>query len=324
MRVLLTGATGFLGMEVMARLLDRGDEVMAVVRAPDRAAAQRRVDATMRLTGASGLVRAIPGDLAGGGFEVPRRPDAIVHCAASISFTLPIEEARAINVGGTRTMLDVARRTGARYVHVSTAYVEGEHRNTYEASKAEAEAVVAAATDVRSVIARPSIVVGESQTGWTPAFNVLYWPLRAFVRGLLDPVPADPDGRLDIVPVDWVADGIVALLDDPSLDGVWPLAAGAEAATVTDLLELACARLNRPKPRLVRPGGDGAEGGTADVYVPYFDVETTFDAERAHALLGPPPRLATYFDRLIDYAEAARWGKKSHTRPASRTLVPAA
>ena len=49
-------------------------------------------------------------------------------------------------------------------------------------------------------IARPSIVVGESGTGWTPAFNVLYWPLRAFARGLFDTIPARPDGRVDVVP----------------------------------------------------------------------------------------------------------------------------
>ena len=39
-------------------------------------------------------------------------------------------------------------------------------------------------------VVRPSIVVGESDSGWTPAFKVIYWPLRAFARGLLAEVPA--------------------------------------------------------------------------------------------------------------------------------------
>ena len=52
--------------------------------------------------------------------------------------------------------------------------------------------------------------------------------------------------------------------------------------------------------------------------MPYFDMEVVFDDARARAVLEPagirPPRLSEYFDRLIDYAEAVRWGKKSMTR----------
>ena len=48
--------------------------------------------------------------------------------------------------------------------------------------------------------------MGESDSGWTPAFNVLYWPLQAFSRGLFKELPALPTGRVDIVPVDYVAD----------------------------------------------------------------------------------------------------------------------
>ncbi len=315
MKVLLTGATGFLGMEVLARLVDRGDEVVALVRASDQAAAQQRLDDTLDLVGARGSATALLGDLEQG-FEAPDDIDAVLHCAASISFGLPIEEARAINVGGTRLVLDAARRAGARLVHVSTAYTEGEHRNTYEQSKAEAEAEVAA-SGVPYVIARPSIVVGEAATGWTPAFNVLYWPLRAFARGLLDPVPADPAGRCDIVPVDYVADGLLTLLDDPSIEGVVHLAQGAEAATVSDLVELTCANLGRPRPSMISPRDAqlSAGGEHADVYLPYFDVLETFDASRSHELLGPPPALPEYFDRLIAYAEAAKWGKRRLRRP---------
>ncbi|HWT22170.1 MAG TPA: SDR family oxidoreductase [Solirubrobacteraceae bacterium] len=332
MRVLLTGATGFLGMEVLARLVERDDDVVAVVRASDAAAAQRRLDATLALVGARGPAVAVPGDLSEGEPPLPAgRFDAVVHCAASISFTLPLDEARAINVDGTRRLVDIARRTGARLVHVSTAYVAGLHggrfheddldigqefRNTYERTKREAELLVEAADDVPSAVARPSIVVGESGTGWTPAFNVLYWPLRAFTRGLLDPVPAAPTGRVDIVPVDYVADGIVALLDADAR-GTHNLVASDDALTVDELLDVICGHLERPRPTLVDPTDDaGAAGDHAAVYVPYFDVDTVFDATRAHALLGPPPAVPSYFGRLVEYAEAARWGKLEIVRPA--------
>ena len=64
------------------------------------------------------------------------------------------------------------------------------------------------------MIARPSIVMGESTSGWTPAFNVLYWPIRAFSRGLFAEVPARPEALVDVVPVDYVADALVHLLED--------------------------------------------------------------------------------------------------------------
>ena len=137
-------------------------------------------------------------------------------------------------------MLELARAAGARrFVHVSTAYVAGTHtgrfgedmlgtefRNTYEQTKCEAERVVGAVTDMDVAIARPSIVMGESDTGWTPAFNVLYWPLRAFARGLFEQVPALPDGRVDVVPVDYVADGIAKLIEVDAT-GTFNLVSGA-------------------------------------------------------------------------------------------------
>ena len=173
----------------------------------------------------------------------------IVHCGASISFDLPLEDARRINVDGTRAVLDLAERAGARVVHVSTAYVSGARpgrfgeddldlerpfRNSYERTKAEAELLVrGSGLDV--AVARPSIVVGESASGWTSAFNVLYFPLRAFARGLLDVVPADPDGLIDAIAVDHVVAGLLALHDDAALTGTYALAAGPAAVTVAEL-----------------------------------------------------------------------------------------
>src|SRR5436190_19145734 len=100
-----------------------------------------------------------------------------------------------------------------------------EFRNTYERTKWEAEHIVAAAADLAPVVARPSIVMGESTSGWTPAFNVLYWPIRAFSRGLFDVVPARPEAMVDVVPVDYVADALVHLLEHPDTAGVLNLVA---------------------------------------------------------------------------------------------------
>ena len=123
--------------------------------------------------------------------------------------------------------------------------------------------------------------MGESDSGWTPAFNVLYWPLRAFSRGLFDTVPALADGRVDVVPVDYVADGIVHLLDRAEA-GVFNLVAGREAPTVDELIELGIGALRQPAPELVEPGEPTALAD-GEVYVPYFDMKVVFDDARARA-----------------------------------------
>jgi nucleoside-diphosphate-sugar epimerase len=344
-RILLTGATGFLGMEVLARLLERGDRrVLCLIRAADHAAAEERLDDVLAklYRDASAYrprVRALAGDLTHG-IEAPDEEiDVVCHCAASIAFDLELDEAREINVEGTGVMLELARTVGARrFVHVSTAYVAGTHsgtftedmlgsdfRNTYEQTKCEAERIVGEVSGMEVAIARPSIVMGESDTGWTPAFNVLYWPLRAFARGLFAQVPAKPDGRVDVVPVDYVADGIFKLIDSDAT-GTFNLVSGSKASTCEELADLACAHFDRPRPPFVEAGESA--GAVADehgaVYLPYFDMEVVFDDTRTRELLGiQAPELRTYFDTLMDYADAAKWGKRGSTREDARERVTA-
>jgi long-chain acyl-CoA synthetase len=231
-------------------------------------------------------------------------------------------------------------------VHVSTAYVSGRHagvfrerqldvgqsfRNTYEQTKWEAEHVLAEADDLSPVVVRPSIVMGDAVTGWTPAFNVLYWPVRAFVRGLFDVVPALPHGRVDVVTVDYVAGAILALLDGREV-GVFNVVAGPDSITVEEFVALAAARLGKETPPVVPRAGDAAEDisrSSGEVFLPYFEVETVFDDARARAVLRPaglrPTPLAQCFSALMDFAEAARWGKSPIGREAARRRIePAA
>ena len=352
--VFLTGATGFLGMEVLARLLDAGDrDVLALVRADDDAGAEARLDGVLSTLWDDPApyrerVRAVRGDVTQPGLglnsrwaEVAEQTEAVLHCAASISFDLPLPEARAINVDGTARVLDFAieaqgRGRLERFLHVSTAYVSGRHegafrerqldtgqsfRNTYEQTKADAEQIVAMARELGPAIARPSIVMGESDSGWTPAFNVLYWPMQAYARGLFKELPALPTGRVDIVPVDYVADALVHLLDRREA-GVFNLVAGRGASTVDELTTLASEYFGKPVPPFVDPVDPDDADNHDSVYVPYFDMRVVFDDARARSVLVPAgieaPPLRDYFPRLMDYATAARWGKRRITREAAR------
>jgi thioester reductase-like protein len=356
--VFLTGATGFLGMEVLARLLEAGDrDVLALVRAGDDAAAEQRLEGVLSMlwddpSPYRERVTAVRGDVTQPGMgldarwtELAEKSHAVLHCAASISFDLPLPEARAINVDGTARVLDFALEAQARgglerFVHVSTAYVSGRHegafrerqldtgqsfRNTYEQTKADAEQIVAMARELGPAIARPSIVMGESDSGWTPAFNVLYWPMQAYSRGLFKELPALPTGRVDIVPVDYVADALVHLLDRREA-GVFNLVAGRNASTVDELTTLASEYFGKPVPPFVDPVDPDSDDHDS-VYVPYFDMRVVFDDARARSVLAPAgieaPPLREYFGRLMDYAEHVRWGKKRITREAAKARVTA-
>jgi len=372
--VLLTGVTGFLGMELLARYLERTDRPLyALVRASSEAGAQRRLRRTLhRLFGAghsfNERVTAVRGDitrdglgLGSGVWTLADRVSEIVHGAATVSFELPLDESRAVNVGGTRRMLELAelcQSSGAgleRFTYISTAYVAGEHagifseddldvgqgfRNPYERSKFEAEGVVKRwRSRLPITVVRPSIVVGERDSGWTPVFNVLYWPLRAFSRGAYRVLPARPSAPVDVVPVDYVTDAIFALTQAPqALGATLHLTAGRNTSSVAELVELSSAFFGRSAPRLVDPAlyrrmvhpvlvrASRDERlrralRRSEVYFPYFTARVRYDDRRARALLHQtgiePPPLRDYFDTLVGFAEAADWGRRELTRASA-------
>jgi thioester reductase-like protein len=366
--ILITGATGFVGMELLARYLERTDRpIVTIIRAPSDEAARGRLDSVLanvfgyRAGRYSGRVRAVAGELTAPRLGLDRdrwehlaaEAATIVHGAASVSFTLPLDEARAINVEGTRRMLELAargREQGVleRYAHISTAYVAGTHagrfcerdldlgqgfHNSYEQSKHEAEQLVRAQPEVPSTILRPSIVVGDRNSGWTAAFNVLYWPLRALARGLFPAVPASPSSPVDVVSIDYVADAIVELCDGAGDAGrTYHLTAGPQASTMGEIVSFASGYFHRPGPKLVPPGefasvADSVAKSALEegrVYFPYFSVATTFDDAVTRARLEPTgirvSPLREYLGRLLDFATRARWGKRPIARAETLTV----
>ena len=144
--VLLTGATGFVGKVVLAELLRRREplgieRVLALVRAPDPEQADARLRSEVLGSacfaaaepGFEKWVEAVAGDITrpalGLGAEARERALAdvthVIHCAASVEFSLPIAEAAATNAAGALHALELARacRRLASLVLVSTAYV---------------------------------------------------------------------------------------------------------------------------------------------------------------------------------------------------------
>jgi long-chain acyl-CoA synthetase len=243
--------------------------------------------------------------------------DRILHCGASVRFDLPWADAEAVNVGGTRAVLDLARerhRRGglARYDHVGTAFVAGRrtdvvgeeelegrlgHRNTYERSKFEGEKLVRQARgDIPAAIFRPSVVVGDSEDGRTSSFNVIYWPLRMYASGLWRTCPGRPEAPIDMVPVDFVRDAMLHLRARTQTIGrCFHVAAGVRGAiTLAQIADEAAAVFRARKPvrfvdpapwmRLVHPlikhlsfGAPRRIVRQGEFYVPYFTANPRFD-----------------------------------------------
>jgi thioester reductase-like protein len=357
--LLLTGSTGFLGMELLARLLEHTDRrVWAPVRAGDDAEAEARLRATLATLlpdpgNYSERVVAFAADLTKPrlGLGARRREEIvehvgeIIHSAASVSFTLPLDEARRINVEGTRRVLELAAEcTGlSRFAHVSTAYVAGDHRgdfseidhdlgqgfnNTYEQSKWEAEQLVRDYGERLPVqIFRPSIVVGHERSGWTASFNVIYTPLRMYARGALPLIPARRSAPVDIVPVSYVAHSILAL-DDAGAGHTFHLVAGQDAPTMAELIDMTVSHFDGPPIRTVSPAvyrrtiepvlarrATPAQRRWIEqsaVFFPYFSAGARFRDDATRAALEPhgveAPPLGDYFERLLDFAVGSRWG----------------
>jgi nucleoside-diphosphate-sugar epimerase len=181
------------------------------------------------------------------------------------------------------------------------------------------------------VVVRPSIVVGDRRSGWTAAFNVLYWPLRAFARGLFTSVPADPAAPVDAVSVDYVADAVHALSGQAGEPGrTYHVVAGHAASTVGEVAELASRYFRRPLPHVVPPDGAETAGaprlGDAALLFPYFAMRANFDDRDARACLTPAGITVTplrdYLERLLDFATLTSWGKRPIAR--AEALIHAA
>jgi thioester reductase-like protein len=217
--LLLTGGTGLLGNYLIRDLLIAGQDLALLVRSTRKESAEARVESLIsRLEAEDGRryprPAVLPGDLTQESLGldpsarrwVARNCDAVLHNAASLTFhaTGPNDEPWLSNLHGTQRVLDLCRETGVRqFHHVSTAYVCGlrmgriletdldsgqTHGNDYEVSKFRAELMVRDADFLdRRTFYRPSIIVGDSRTGYTSTFYGFYVPLK-LLSGMLSKV----------------------------------------------------------------------------------------------------------------------------------------
>ncbi|WP_203294644.1 NAD-dependent epimerase/dehydratase family protein [Maricaulis parjimensis] len=241
MRILLSGATGFLGGHLLRRLHQDGHSVIALGRNKTRLAELAGLaDACLLHDLADGIPDGVPS------------VDAVIHAAALSSPWGSRAAFQRANVTGTETMIALARQCSARrFVLISSPSVyfkfADQHAlaeasplpppvNAYAATKRQAEKLVEAATDLDPVILRPRGLYGRGDTSLLPRL------LKAARNG---PLPLMRDGKAatDLTHVEDVVSAVLAALDAPSSlpQRVFNIS-GGQALKIRDVAEAAALR----------------------------------------------------------------------------------
>jgi len=266
-----TGYPGFLGSQLLPRVLERDPAARAICLvqkkfmklAGDRVAQLRLADPDM-----ASRVELIEGDISIPSLDLDERTWAkaqesteIWHLAAVYDLSVTRDVGLQVNSEGTHRILELARRCPSltRVHYVSTCYVSGRYvgifseedlekgqsfNNYYEETKylAEVEVRGAMREGLPATVYRPSIVVGDSRTGETQKYDGPYHLIRWILRQpgtAIVPVVGDPLAtRVNLVPRDFVIDAISHLSALPHSVGRTYQLADPDPLTVSELLDV--------------------------------------------------------------------------------------
>jgi thioester reductase-like protein len=369
--IFLTGSTGYIGAHIASNLLaDHREQLNLLVRARDVNEARSRLWRSLQLhmefepfeAHLNSRVRIFLGDLTEARFglsedeyrELVRTTESVIHCAASLNRKSE-KSCLNVNLRGTLEVVQLAMRARdqhglRRFSHVSTVAVAGQRANEvvqedtavdwtrsdydpYARTKKFCEHMVRQLLpDVRRTIFRPSIVLGDSRRAETNQFDMV----RAFVfLAGLPALPFRPTDRIDIVPVDFVADAVATLhqKENPAHE-IYHLSSGTGSETfvqLTDALSKAQGRrgpmfvpsLEKPSSKMVNAlaGRAGKIGGLAKllkVFLPYLVWNTVFDNTRAVFEMGRRPApFSQYCYPLLRFTRENNFAYKYRDWPAA-------
>jgi len=247
MNYFVTGGTGFIGKFVIERLLQRDrSKVYVLVRKESKA----KFDALLKDLGAS-KTRLLPmwGDITTPGLvskanqaQLKGKISHIFHLAAVYDLNMDDATGDRVNNEGTRNVVHFANSLGGKVTlqHMSSVAVAGGHfkgvfketmfdegqdtSHPYYRTKFQSEGIVREECTVPWRVYRPGAVVGSSVTGEIDKIDGPYY-LFPTIKAIRDTVPkwlpllGIEGGKIPIVPVDYVADAMVAIAHKPKLDG---------------------------------------------------------------------------------------------------------
>lgn len=354
MDIFVTGLTGFIGSELVRDLIADGSirTVIALVRAKDGQLPQERLEKVVEYWRKFGLVDdrhlvrlKIIERLDQAAVNVCKDVSHIFHCAAATDFDLPLTIARQSNVFFTQEVCRFAKKLPElkRLVHFSTAFVAGSlnrrifpnqklyrFQNNYEKSKRESEQAIQW-SGVPFTILRPSIVVGDSRTGYAYRMRVLYSAWRVVFTGHLPRVPVDRRGNVDLIPVDYLIRASRFLATDQRAEKrILHICAGDRFASPVEILQTAHQVFGMPMPFMAPPFvGRIICSPLAQRFLPHelrqivekmrwhlpylgtrgriFDTQATEELLRDEGIMCPA--FAEYGQRLFQFCRQSKWGK---------------
>lgn len=287
--ILITGATGNLGAQLLKFILseNKNFNIFLLIRAENKILAKKRVDDLLNLflkkrnkDFLKSNIVALVGDVAKNKFGLSNKEyillsqkiDVVYHSAALTRFHDPISQLRLANVVGTQRVLDFVSQ-GKKSVelhYLSTAFVAGnfegkfgednfdvgqDFNNPYERSKFEAERRVRnfSKSWKKVRIFRPSIIVGDYQTGTISDFQMFYKPLYLLSKEVFREIPINKSTLLNLIPVDVAARAIYVLANDSVYDNnlVYHIVS-PNAFNIIKIIELASKYFNFNKPKLFK------------------------------------------------------------------------
>ncbi|WP_210493992.1 SDR family oxidoreductase [Patulibacter sp. SYSU D01012] len=281
MAYVVTGATGFIGRFLVARLLERREgDIHLVVRDASQPKIDRLIDGWPE--GAAERIKVVVGDLEQPAMGVDPAwidehrgtIDHLFHLAAIYDMTADEERNEALNVEGTRHAVELANVLGAGcFHHTSSVAVAGDFDGVfredmfdegqplpspYHRTKFASERIARGETLVPWRIYRPSIVVGHSETGEMDKIDGPYYlfGLVKAMRKLPRFIPLmSPDvGATNIVPVDYVAAAMDHIAHEPGLDQQAFHLCAPRPQPVVDVFNMVARAARAPRLTLRPPG----------------------------------------------------------------------
>ena len=342
----ITGFPGFIANRLLERLARRDCRFILLVQPSLTTRAAEEIARISQSTGKSvDEFRVIEGDISERGLAlkpadlemVQQQATRVFHLAAVYDLAVPQDLAMRVNVGGTRNVLDLARSIPnlRQFHHVSTCYVAGKregmileselqhdagYRNFYEESKYLAElAVDSAKSELPITIHRPAVVCGDSKTGETGKYDGVYYLIHYLLRwpGVLSMINiGNHEVSLNLVPVDFVVDGMAAIAFDERAIGKTLQLADPAPLTTYQLFNAIAKSIDGHKSRITAPSKwvrfllmlppSPKITGLPHHAVPYFFVRQLYDSSDAQELLAPHsircPPFESYVDRIVGFA----------------------
>ncbi|MBB2947729.1 nucleoside-diphosphate-sugar epimerase [Actinoplanes lutulentus] len=315
MRVFITGASGFIGQALAARLRAEGHTVSGV-----------------DLRASAGVVA---GDISAGGAWQPATADLFIHTAAVVSNGVGLAGQWKVNVRGTRNALDAAVRSGAtRFVHFSSirafsdlGFPDGVTEshpvrpdgNPYVDTKIASEQVALqahAAGEIDVTIIRPGDVYGPGSRPWT------LMPLE-LIRKNQFLLPARGNGIFSPVYIDDLVSGVLLARADDAAGQIFTLTGGA-GVTCREFFAHYYRMLGKrsplclPTPAAVAvAAAAGRAFGLAGptefnaISMRYFARTGTYSIEKARRVLGYEPKV----DLPEGMSRTERWLRDQHLIP---------